>query len=251
MELYLWFVILLGGLVDLLLLTGAGILAGYPPDGRRLIPGGALGGLYAGAAASAPLYFLGNWYWRIIFMCLICMVGFGLHRSALRKGALYFLLRLALDGIAAGLDRGGLLPLCAGALGLCLVCTLGFRGGVGKQYVPVELYHRGKHLHITALRDTGNTLRDPITGRSVVVVGPEVAAQLTGLSYEQLRTPAKSILSLPGGRLIPYKTIADPSGLLLALPIKEAKIGTWKGSCLVAFAPEKLGNGEFEALTGG
>ena len=201
MELYLWFVILLGGLVDLLLLTGAGILAGYPPDGRRLIPGGALGGLYAGAAASAPLYFLGNWYWRIIFMCLIC--------------------------------------------------TLGVRGGVGKQYVPVELYHRGKHLHITALRDTGNTLRDPITGRSVVVVGPEVAAQLTGLSHEQLRTPVKSILSLPGGRLIPYKTIADPSGLLLALPIKEAKIGTWKGSCLVAFAPEKLGNGEFEALTGG
>lgn len=251
MELYLWFVILLGGLVDLLLLTGASVLAGYPPDGRRLIPGGALGGLYAGAAATAPLYFLGNWYWRMAFMVLVCMVGFGMHRSALRKGALYLLLRLALDGIAAGLDRGGLLLLVAGALGLCLMCTLGFRGGGGKQYVPIELHHSGKHLCFTALRDTGNTLRDPLTGRSVVVVGPEIATQLTGLNREQLRNPSKGIFSLPGGRLIPYKTIADPSGLLLALPVKEAKIGTWKGNCLVAFAPEKLGNGEFEALTGG
>lgn len=251
MESYLWFVLILGGVVDLLLLTGACVLSGYPPDNRKLIPGGLLGGLYAAASATAQLYFLGNWYWRIVFMGLVCLVGFGMERVALRKSALYILLRLALDGIGAGLDHGGLWACGAGALGLCLVCTLGFRGGGGKQYVPVELRHGGKCFRLTALRDTGNSLRDPMTGHSVMVVGPEVAEKLTGLTPEQLRTPAKSIFFLPGGRLIPCKTVTDADGLLLALPVPDVRIGSWRGNCLVAFAPELLGNGEFEALTGG
>ena len=251
MENYLWFVIVLGAVVDLLLLTGASVLAGYPPEGRKLIPGGLLGGLYAGAAATAQLYFLGNWYWRLVFMGLVCLVGFGAERSTLRKTALYALLRLALDGIGAGTQRGGLWLLGAGALGLCLVCTACFRSGFGKRFLPVELRYKDKHFRLTALYDTGHTLRDPLTGRSVMVVGPELARELTGLSPQQLRDPAKSILYLPGGRLVPFKTISQNSGFLLALPIPEVKIGTWKGSCLVAFAPEQLGNGTFDALTGG
>lgn len=251
MEAYLWFVILLGAVVDMLLLTGACVLAGFPPDSRRLVPGGLLGGLYAGAAATPQLYFLGNWYWHLIFMGLVCMVGFGLYRATIRKSALYILLRLALDGIGAGVDRVGLWALGAGALGLCLVCTVGFRDGLGKRYIPVQLQYGGRQIKITALHDTGNSLRDPVTGRSVLVVGPEQARQLTGLTQEQLRVPTKSIFSLPGGRLIPYKTISNPGGLLLALPIPEVRIGNWKGNCLVAFAPERLGNGEYEALTGG
>lgn len=184
-------------------------------------------------------------------MGLVCITGFGMCRASLRKGALYILLRLALDGIGTGLDKVGIWALGAGALGLCLMCAVGFREGIGKRYIPVELQYGGKLIKLTALHDTGNSLRDPVTGRSVLVVGPELAKQLAGLTQEQLRTPASSIFSLPGGRLIPYKTIANPGGLLLALPVPEVRIGSWKGNCLVAFAPERLGNGEFEALTGG
>ena len=251
MESFLWFVMILNAVVDLLLLSCAGVLSGYPPDSRRLLPGGLLGGIYAGAAATAQLNFLGNWYWRLIFMCLICLTGFGMERSSLRKSALYVLLRLALDGIGAGMHRGGIWSLGAGALGLCFLCTIGFRSGVSKRYVPVELQYKGRSIRLTALRDTGNSLYDPLTGRSVLVVGPDLATELTGLTREDLRSPAKSIFLLPGGRLIPFKTISDPAGLLLALPIPEVRIGSWKGKCLVAFAPERVGNGEFEALTGG
>ena len=184
-------------------------------------------------------------------MGLVCMVGFGMHRSSVRKGALYVLLRLALDGISVGVDRGGFWIMGAGALGLCLFCSIGFRGGWGKRYVPVEMRHGDRLIRLTALYDTGHNLKDPVTGRSVMVVGPEVAEKIAGLTRDQLRTPTKTILSLPGSRLIPFKTISDSGGLLLALPVPDVKIGSWKGSCLVAFAPERLGNGEFEALTGG
>ena len=251
MQEYIWFVMLLSGSVDVLLLIGAGVLAGGFADKRRLLPAGALGGLYAGAAATAPLYFLGNWYWRLTFLILVCMVGFGLNRGALRRSLLYIMLRLALDGIGAGIGEGGLWTMGAGGVGLCLICAVTMKERRGKTLVPVELNHGGKNFRLTALKDTGNGLVDPLTGRGVMVVGPELAKELTGLTPEQLRTPARAIYQLPGSRLVPYRTVDNPGGLLLALPLSQVRIGSWKGSCLVAFAPERLGNGEFEALTGG
>ena len=251
MQEYIWFVMLLSGGVDALLLIGAGVLAGSGMDKRRLIPAGLLGGLYAGAAASGPLYFLGNWYWRLIFLILVSAAGFGLNRWALRKGILYIMLRLALDGIGAGVGKGGLWTMGAGGLAMCLICAVTFRGPGGRSLVPVELSHKGKTVRLTALRDTGNGLKDPITGRGVMVVGPTVARELTGLTAEQLRRPIQVVPLLPGSRLIPYRTVDNPGGLMLALPIPQVRIGGWKGTCLVAFAPERLGSGEFEALTGG
>lgn len=251
METYLWFVIVLGGAVDMLLLTGACALSGFPVERKRLLPAGVVGGLHAGAAATGQLYFLGNWYWRLVFMVLVCMVGFGLDRSTLRKGALYILLRLALDGVGMGVTQGGQWALGAGALGLCVICCVGFRGGFGKRYVPVEFTHKGKRISLTALYDTGNSLKDPLTGQSVMVVGPELAAELAGLTPQQLRTPSQSIRMLPGGRLIPYKTISNPGGMLLAMSVPDVRIGSWRGKCLLAFAPERFGSVDFQALTGG
>ena len=98
-------------------------------------------------------------------------------------------------------------------------------------------------------RYTGNTLQDPVTGQPVLVIGADAANRLTGLSREQLRSPVESLEALPGLRLVPYRTVGG-SGLMLARKYQNVKIGKWKGSQLVAFAPERLGGG-YEALTGG
>ena len=251
MEGYVWAVMVLGGIVDYFLLLGTTTLAGYPPDYGRCLLAALIAGVHSGAAMLPGLYFLGNWLWRIVFFCIVCVVAFGMDMSALRKGVLFVLLRLALDGVGAGLGQGGFWAAAAGAVGLFVLCTVGFRGNLGKHYIPVELNHNGRQVHITALHDTGNTLHDPLTGQSVMVVGPGVAKQLTGLTREQLRRPAATMTALPGLRLIPYKTVGEPNGLLLALRCSDVKIGHWKGSCLVALAPEGLEDGEFQALTGG
>ena len=44
----------------------------------------------------------------------------------------------------------------------------------------------GSRVSIVALRDSGNTLRDPVSGEQVLVVSGEVAEKLTGLTQEQL-----------------------------------------------------------------
>lgn len=252
MTVYLDLVMLLNFGVDLLLLLGTNRLAGYPAGLGRAALASALGGMYAGACLLPGFSFLGNTLWRLVCLGLMAVIAFGWGRSALRRGVLFVLLSMALGGIALGLGSGGIWSLLAAAGGVCLLCGLGFREKVGRSFVPVELRYGDKHLRLTALRDTGNTLRDPVTGQPVLVVGADTATALTGLTRQQLASPVASIGAMPGLRLIPYRAVGNPGGMLLALRIPQVRIGTWQGSSLVAFAPEGLGReAEYQALTGG
>ena len=134
-------------------------------------------------------------------------------------------------------------------------CFAGFRDKIGSvRYLPVTIEYHGRTMELTALEDTGNQLKDPLTGRSVLVIDGTQAQTLTGLTQQQLRCPVQTMLSAPisGLRLIPYHTVGQPGGMLLALRIPQVKIGQWKGSSLVAFAPDRVcTDGAYQALTGG
>ena len=253
MQVYLDVVILLNFLVDFLLLMGTNRLCGYPARPGRAALGGAIGGIYAGMCLLPGFSFLGNVLWRAVSLGLMASACFGFTRNAFRRGAVFALLSLALGGAALGLTSRGFWAIIAAAGCICVLCAVGFRGKLtGQSYVPVELTYGGKRIKLTALQDTGNTLRDPITGRQVLVVGADIARQLTGLTVQQLQRPVENVGFLPGLRLIPYRAVGQEAGLLLALKLPQVKIGTWQGSTLVAFAPEGLSpEGAYQALTGG
>lgn len=253
MTVYLDGVFLLNFLVDFLLLLGAGRLCGFPVKLSRAGIGAALVGIYASACLLPGFLFLGNLLWRTVSLGAMAVIAYGVSRSALRRGLVFAFLCLALGGAVMGIGKGGVVGILSAAGVLCLLCVFGFRGRIGgASYVPVELSYGEKHLHVTALQDTGNTLKDPVTGREVLVVGAEVARQLTGLTREQLRSPVESVGTLPGLRLIPYRTVGENGGFLLAMRLQNVRIGTWQGSHLVAFAPEQLSaEGAYQALTGG
>ena len=252
---YLDVVALLNFVVDYLLLLGTNRLCGYPPGWGRSAWAAALGGIY-GAACMLPRFrFLGNSLWRIVILALMGWIAFGSNKCTVRRTVIFVLLCMALGGIAQGMGRGGVGALVASATALSAMCLLGFRDRPGSvRYVPVELPCGDTRLRLTALCDTGNTLYDPVTGRPVLVVGAEVAQQLSGLTLQQLRSPVDSMeqSKIPGLRLVPYRTIGQNSGMLLAMRFSGVRIGNWHGSSLVAFAPEKLCNdGRYQALTGG
>ncbi len=255
MIVYLDAVALLNFLVDYLLLLGTNRLCGYPPGWGRSALSAVLGGIY-GAVCMLPRFrFLGNTLWRIVSLGLMGWIAFGCSKSALRRTVVFVLLCMALGGLAQGLGAGGVVSVVASAAALCGMCILGFRDHPGSvSYVPVELSYGDKQLRLTALCDTGNTLMDPVTGKPVLVVGAEVAQQLTGLTQQQLRSPINAMQqsSVPGLRLIPYRSVGQPVGMLLALRFPQVRIGNWQGSSLVAFAPDRLCNdGQYQALTGG
>lgn len=241
--------------VDLLLLLGTSRLCEYSVGWKRVIMAAAIGGIYGGACLLPGFRYLQNVVWRLVSYGLICWTAFGWDNGMLRRCAVFILLSVALSGISEGLGSANIWALLIPAGCLCTMCLLVSLGRVGSRaYLPVVVSYNGRSVHLTALQDTGNSLRDPMTGRPVLIIGADAAAELTGLTKQQLHSPAETVCEgcLPGLRLIPYKTIGRSDGLLLALKIHDVKIGSWKGSSLVAFAPEALGvEGRYQALTGG
>lgn len=253
MRVYLDLVVLLNFLVDLLLLLGTNRLSGFPPGWKRVIPGAVIGGIYAGVCMMPGFSFLGNWLWRLTFLGLMAATAFGLDRTALKRCGVFVLLSMAMGGIFVNFSRGDILGLLAAAVLVWILCGIGFGGRIGgREYVPLEIRNGDRRIRLTALRDTGNTLRDPVSGEEVLVIDAAAAEELTGLTAAELTRPLESMGKLPGLRLIPYRSVGQPCGMLLAKRFEDVKIGQWKGAAVVAFAPQSIGRGEgYRALTGG
>ena len=254
MTVYLDLVILLNFLVDGLLLMGANRLLGYPCGWRRCALAALLGGAYAGLCMLPEFRFMGNLLWRTMSLVAMSAVAFGWNRSALRRGTVFVLLSMALGGMALGLGNGNFTSLVLAAAGVALLCAMGIKAPLGiKQYFPVELKWRGQQLKLTALVDTGNTLQDPITGGSVLVAGMDIGTKL-GISREIINDPVTAITKgdIPGARLIPYRAVGKPGGMLLMIRFEEVKLNGRTISPMVAFAPEEIGrNDGYQALAGG
>lgn len=255
MRVYLDLVLILNFLVDFLLLLGTNRLAGFPAGYGKCALAAALGCTYAAGCLMPGFSFLGSALWRLVSLVLIAGIAFGWNRSAVQRGAVFVLLSMALGGIAVGFGKGSFGMLTAAAAGLWVLCRVSFRGSVGqREYVPVELSWGDKKVSLIALRDTGNTLRDPLTGEQVLVAGADVGTELLGLTEHQLRHPVETLASggIPGMRLIPYHAVGQPGAMLPAVRFQNVRIGDTYESPLVAFAPEALSRGAvYRMLTGG
>lgn len=247
MRLYLLPVMGMCFAVDGLLLGAAGSLGGIKLQWSRVGLSAALGALYAGACFLPQMQPFSGFPWRLAMLLAMGAIAYG------AKGwgsiALFVLLNLACGALTLAVD-GPATPLVCGLV----IAALTFVGIRGKRdLVAVELCWSGKRERVVALRDTGNGLRDPITGEQVLIVGPEVAGRLVGLSKKELRFPVETLASgrVPGLRLIPCTTVSG-KGMLLALRLPQVRFGHVCRSALVAFAADGLDEkGGFEALTGG
>ncbi len=252
MAVYLDLVMGLNFLVDFFLLLGTNRLAGFPLGARRCALAAVLGGLYSGACMLPGFRFLGSMLWRAVSLGVMGMLAFGLERSSLKRTGVFLLLSLALGGLAVSLGRGDFLSLVLGAGGVGFLCHVAFGTPIGQQeYLAVAVRHGGSTERFTALRDSGNSLRDPITGESVLVVSAAIGEKLTGLTRQQMAAPLETLAKMPGMglRLIPYRAIGA-GGMLLGMKFEDVTIGSHRGRAIVAFAPEGLGEG-YQALTGG
>lgn len=254
LKIYLDLAVFLNFCVDFLLLLGTNRLAGYPPGFRRIFLAAAFGALYSGACLIRGFHFLSSGLWRMVSLALLSGIAFGWNPDAFRRCGIFLLLSAALGGVTLGFGRTGLLLLLLCAAGVWILCVGTSGNGVGKnQYIPVRLCYGGRNVELTALRDTGNTLRDPVSGERVLVIGASPAQKLTGLSREQLKHPLDTLTyrPIPGLRLIPYSSVGG-SGMLLGLRLADVTVGKRKQGAVVAFAPDGLdGAMGYEALTGG
>lgn len=272
---------LLNATVDYLLLLAAARLAGEPLRRLRFALGAVLGGGYAVAIFLPGLSFLSHPLCRVASALLMMVLAYGGSRRLLRQGILFVALTCAFGGgvVAIGLMGGTGLSLGSGifyspmdfkmvllSAAVCyLVITLVFRRlgrHTGGELARARLRIGERSVELTALVDTGNTLTDPATGRPVMVAEGEKVAALfpagQAPSGEELRRPVDALerLGRQGWqgrcRLLPYRAVGVECGMLLALRLDGAKVGTEDyGRLLLALSPTPLTDGGgYSALIG-
>lgn len=183
----------------------------------------------------------------IISFFVLGGIAFG---TSWRKWGIYGLLLGAVSSFAQAMILGRMIPALLAVIGVWAISAMSRNF---TQLVPIEIQGFGKRIQLTGLRDTGNKLTDPISGESVVVISAAAAYRLTGLSQKELADPLDTMCksAIVGLRLIPYCAIGQKNGLLLALRYPYVKIGRYKSSYLIAFAPEGLEGQNYQALLGG
>lgn len=253
MVVYLDGVIGLNFLIDFCLLQAVNRLAGYRGGIGRAAAGAAVGGGYAGMCVLPSFSFLASNLWRMVSLGMMSVAAFGLNRGAARRGVLFILLSFALGGIVMSYDTGNFVGLVLCAVGLAGLCQFGFQGkAVPRKIVDVVVQFRSREIKLRALVDTGNTLRDPLTGQAVLIADGLCAWELAGLNHTQLANPVQTLAEEPQLplRLIPYCAVGK-EGMLLALRCDRVSIDHHEAGGIVAFSAEGFVQGEFRALTGG
>ena len=244
---YLDSVFLFNALLDYLLFLSTARLAGIPLRRRRYLLCGVLGGLYAAAVFLPGGGFLTETLVKAGVGLLLALIAFGRETHFLRLTLLTVAIACALAGtvLALGLLAGQHIPNARGifytnvngktlllsASGVYLLLTVIFRAaaahGIRGECLPVTVCLLGQTVALTALLDTGNSLRDT-AGEPVLTAElsrfPQLAAAI------QHRPPAETLPMLrqrfPKLRpqLLPMRTAAG-GGLLVSVSSDWTEIG--------------------------
>ena len=242
--------------VNYCLLACAARLDGGAVRRRRLALAAGLGAGYGVLTLLPGLGALGHPVGAALAAAGMLLAAYGPSDRLLRRGALFLVLSCAF---------GGVLVLVAAALSygaLSLVLGRQFsKTQAGGGLCPLTLTKGEKTLRLLALIDTGNTLRDPLTGEGVVVLdcgrAGALVPELAGVPAQAFQRPVELLARFTGEepdlRLLPYQAVGVPCGLLLAVRVDEA---AWGGQrrprCLCALSPTPLSDGGgYHALVGG
>jgi stage II sporulation protein GA (sporulation sigma-E factor processing peptidase) len=270
-------------LVNYLLLVGTARLSAAPIRRLRLALAAALGGLYAVGVWLPGLEWLQSTGMQLVMAVVMALCAFGVGWGAVRQTVLLAALSFALGGAVLGLNtalgggwlvRGGMI--CYPVSLRALVLTAGAAYGIttlvfsrlaahgGGEVVPMKLVLEERTVTVSALIDTGNALRDPLTNRPVVVTDPQVGRSLLPeavrplLTETALRDPSTLLEQLHRVapnlrlRLIPYQAVGVTHALLLAVRCDAITVdGQTQTGALAAISPTAVSDGgSYHALVG-
>lgn len=252
---YLDSLLLLNFILDYLLLLLTGQAAGAALCRWRVALAAALGAAYAGAVFLPGGSFLAHPALRVCAGVVMVLAAYGGCRRLLRLVLLFFafsaalgggLYALGLMGVTVTLEPKYILLFAAAAY-----CLLSLASRKLARHGPRELRRvvvsvGGRSVDLTALVDSGNTLRDPVTGAGVVVAQGERLAPLLPPEADY-RNPCQALPALKDPRrfrLLPYRSVGVDQGLLLAVRADRVAVnGRELGERLVALSPTPVSDG--------
>lgn len=276
MVIYVDRLLALNTLVNYLLLSAAAGLTGETAARWRRWTAAALGACYALIVLLPDCPWMGMLSLKLLCAAVMAAVCFGFRRRLLRHwvlllvlGALYggavLLIETLLGGSVTIVNGAAYYPVSFTALALTgvglwlLFSTVLARMGShsGGDLASVTLRMGDRSIDCKALRDTGNSLRDPVSGDPALVVDWQTLRRLLPGAPMHLPTDPIAAMALLRDysktvRLLPCKTVGG-SGLLPALRCTEITIdGNPQPGALAAIAADGVSDGgAYQALTGG
>lgn len=234
----------------------------------------ALGGAYAGICVLPGWGFALHPLIKSAVAVLMCLIAFGREAHLFRDIVIFFLVSAGFGGLVwavsmfGGYDLSGktlYLPLNWKILALSFAVSYvvisalfrRFADTAQQELSEVQITLNQRTIHFRALRDTGNSLFDPITNCSVLVCERTCLAKLfEGTEIYTQSDPAALVEHLsrqPGlsgrMRLIPFNSVGG-SGLLAAFRPDALSIGGKPiENTLVAFTDNKLSTyGQYQGI---
>lgn len=251
---YIENVFLLNWIIDYFLLLSTAGFAGAPLQRMRLAVCSAAGGLYAVAALMPKHACLSVIPAKFLAGFAMAIAAYWPLQKKWRLTALFFLISGALAGMVLGVSMADMrfgdlvsniyymritLPLLLTTtvimyLLLRLVFRQGARHGEGElMIVTVSIQHHQQQF--TTLYDTGNTLRDLVSGKPVLVLERKALQHVFSSQIEAILDstcpPEEKMVQLYNkgvGKeftLLPFRSIGVSSGLLLAVRSDYIKVG--------------------------
>jgi len=251
---------------DFMLLLATDRFCAAAVSWKRLLAAAVTGALYSllyvllGEVFAAVLM-------KIAFGALMLLIAFGGRQDLLRCGAVFVVCSAAFAGIVLAVS------LCCGGFGtkqmiFSFAAAYALMGGVLRFSAPrggtvrVTLWHKGRSVTLTALRDTGNSLRDPVSGAAAVITAEDKLLPLLDANVrvvlEKSRGQAaeKRLEQLweaglgHGFRLLPYSALGVENGLLLAFRVDRATVGgrEIRGASAVLSAQDITAGGDYSAI---
>lgn len=227
-----------------------------------------LGGIYSVLATVPNLSFLTLAPVKLSAAVIMLLIVFHRKSGFLRISLVFFAVSAAFGGLvyAAGLNGTPISPGTVIAVLLIAWFTVsivfrrtGKAGGASTASVSVTCF--GKTEVFTALVDTGNNLKDPVSGIGAAVFSQDKIMPLFPSELKKLisgKSPADAILSLSGTnyagkfRLLPYTAVGVSGGMLLAVcPDDIAVNGVSVPGMVAAISPTPISDsGTFSVLIG-
>ena len=241
----------LNALTDYLLLLSCARLRGRALRRTRFAAAAALGGVYAVFAAIPPLSFLVSLAVKALVSLLMAWIAFGAPPELWRGWGCFLALSSAFAGAVYGISllsgaevrgmlSGASLKTLALSFGLCYAAVRLFFGRFLKRrercVVEAKIELCGKTVSLRALRDTGNSLFDPLSGSRILLAEPGALASLFAPVLSRRL------------RLVGFSAVGTKRGLLVCFRPDAVTVEGVAEQYLVALSPTPLGGGEYSAL---
>lgn len=261
--LYIDSLFILNLVINYLLLLISGRVCGLVLRRGRYFFAAVLGAGYAVGMYLPGLEFLALPGMKLCLWLIMALMAYAREENMLRCGVVFAAVSAAFGGFLWAIELAGGRPafdmrtmllsfaLCYGLLRL----IFGGKARLAEQKrVKLRLELSGRSTEFMALVDTGNQLRDPISGRAVLVASPAALSPLFPGFEALLEMEAVELMEKSEGldelrgkfRLLPFSSLGG-RGLVCAFRPDRAVSGERELEIMAAISKEAAGDG-FQAI---